>query len=164
VPPRGDIITASSDVVFDPAEVFADGPTPAVSDLLIRLTAGGWIVEERLPAGAFRAALPALGSRRLGEDWVWPYATRGERKLSICRTATPPVVGRSPHSLRRRVEDPVPVPREPSKPLHFRARATLKLLTNKDNWTRHGVSRSARRRVLALARRLRLWFSDRDDV
>jgi hypothetical protein len=163
VPPSGDEITTSSDVVFDPAEIFADRPAPAVSDLLVRLVACGWAAEERLSAGAFRSALPAIGSRHLGDDWVWPYTTKTFHNLSIRKSATPPVVHRRPEFMRR-VAAVVPLVREPEQePFHVRAMATLTAMTYKENWTRQRVSRSVRRRVQTLARRLPFSSSDGDD-
>lgn len=156
VPPPGDELTVSSEVIFDPAEVFADGPIPAVSDLLVRVNACGWAAEERLPVGDFKSALAGLGSRRLDADWVWPYTSRVDQGLSVGRATSPPAARGGPEFLRR-TEEPVPGRLDsPQPPMSVRARALLTMLSNKDNWTSERVSRSVRRRAHALIRRLPL--------
>jgi glycosyltransferase involved in cell wall biosynthesis len=141
VPPPADEATVESTVVFDPAEVFANTPTGSVSDLLVRLSACGWMVEERLSAGAFTATLPALGSRRLGDDWVWPYAARNSHALSVRTAATPPVQGKVPAYLRRIVAR-VPVLTHPRlEPLRRAARAMLSVRNQKHDRTGRSAPR-----------------------
>lgn len=69
-PFTNDTISMLGEAVFDPAKVFQSRPSPAFSDLLIRITALGWWAEMRLPAGDFAQALPAVGSRQIDRKSV----------------------------------------------------------------------------------------------
>jgi glycosyltransferase involved in cell wall biosynthesis len=87
--PTGDhaAVRATATAVIDPGTVFAGGPLPPISDVLLRFAAFGWGAEKRVPFDAVVAARDGGVAREIDGRIVTPYGTQDFSNLSIRRAA-----------------------------------------------------------------------------